>query len=183
MPRRWHSTGSPTSTVDEEKLGSFMVHCNRVPAGRTTSRALAPAVQPTPVKPRVPNTTLHFIHPPRFVGHLQLRVLTRDPLQCCASNHNFFRGSIRYRAEFSGMPQIAEGIAVSNSPAKAHYPTCVRSRTLREVLRALRGFLCASALRFAYLTRIRHWRVNLQPWLPKLGIIPTLTLLPDAGLA
>src|SRR5436305_13941988 len=41
MPRRWHSTGSPTFTVADERFGSFMVHCKRVPAGRTRSRALA----------------------------------------------------------------------------------------------------------------------------------------------
>lgn len=40
-------TGSPTSTVAEEKLGSLRVHCKRVPAGRTTSLALAPRLRRT----------------------------------------------------------------------------------------------------------------------------------------
>src|SRR5208283_1825566 len=43
--RRWHSTGSPTATDAEEKLGSLSVHCRRVPAGRTISRALAHKVR------------------------------------------------------------------------------------------------------------------------------------------
>src|SRR6266478_9217237 len=38
---RWHSTGSPTSAVAEEKLGSLMVQRRRVPAGTTVSCARA----------------------------------------------------------------------------------------------------------------------------------------------
>src|SRR5207253_5582997 len=36
--RMWHSTGSPTVAVAEEKSGSFKVHCRSVPAG--TNRSL-----------------------------------------------------------------------------------------------------------------------------------------------
>src|SRR5258708_13479245 len=38
---RWQSTGSPTSGVAEEKLGSLMVQRRRVPAGTTVSCARA----------------------------------------------------------------------------------------------------------------------------------------------
>src|SRR3981081_2762893 len=70
MPRKWHSTGSPTATVDEEKFGSFIVHCKSVPAGRTTSRVLALRVKPSARTARGAQT-IDFITPPR--SHAPIR--------------------------------------------------------------------------------------------------------------
>jgi hypothetical protein len=39
MVRSWHSTGSPTAAVADEKFGSSMVHCSKVPAGTRMSCA------------------------------------------------------------------------------------------------------------------------------------------------
>src|SRR5215470_12854722 len=64
MLRRWQSTGSPTAAVAEEKLGSFRVHCRRVPAGRTTLCALALRVKPSNRVARVAQNT-YFITPPQ----------------------------------------------------------------------------------------------------------------------
>src|SRR5215471_6899278 len=61
MPRRWHRTGSPTSTVFDERLGSSSVHCKRVPAGTTISRALALRVKAKRDTARRENSSLHFI--------------------------------------------------------------------------------------------------------------------------
>src|ERR1700690_1066132 len=52
MEWRRQSTGSPTATVAEEKLGSSSVHRRIVPAGRIISRALALVVKVRTVKVR-----------------------------------------------------------------------------------------------------------------------------------
>src|SRR5579863_3550433 len=80
MPRRWQSTGSPTATVEEEKFGSFMVHCRRVPAGRTTSRALA-------VKVKVETTrhtadTASAVRRLNFISHLWIASPQNDGPSC-----------------------------------------------------------------------------------------------------
>jgi hypothetical protein len=47
--------------VAEEKFGSLRVHCSKVPAGKTASRALALKVTPRRETSRVPYRNLYFI--------------------------------------------------------------------------------------------------------------------------
>jgi hypothetical protein len=60
MLRGWHRNGSPTLAVAEEKFGSSIMQVSSVPAGKTTSFAMA-----LPVKPSASathrNKTLAFI--------------------------------------------------------------------------------------------------------------------------
>jgi len=56
--------GSPTAAVAEEKLGSFMVHFRRVPAGKTVSRALAQRVKARRDTARTANELVSF----RYLG-------------------------------------------------------------------------------------------------------------------
>src|SRR5882724_3687668 len=106
MPRRWQSTGSPTATLAEEKFGSLRVHCKRVPAGRTTSRALAPTLRrdtrkPSAITARVANANLDFIphlgRTPRIDLALNCRTHAKSPRGFANLITTLFRGQL---AEF-----------------------------------------------------------------------------------
>src|SRR5579864_7605681 len=86
--------------VDVEKFGSLRVHCKRVPAGRTVSRALAPRLNVTTIRPstltaRAARTRIDFIltsvaHPKFLAGSG-----ARPRLWVQKSNHRSNGESIR----------------------------------------------------------------------------------------
>src|SRR6202022_2830940 len=62
---RWQTTGSPTSAVAEEKLGSSRVQRRSVPAGTTMFWALAPAAPHKNTTRKIkPAKSLRIVLPP-----------------------------------------------------------------------------------------------------------------------